>query len=256
MPPSRILDSHIHLWPSTATTSQDHGWMTDPTHFLTKQHGITDYKAVTGNSQAGSSLSGFIYVETDRFLPSKQPDIGPDAGEEQIERVLTEWAKAPLDELRFLRRIVEESPKDGDGFEHGAGALMKGAVVWAPFHLSTSLFQKYLEIAEGIAGQTLWEKVVGFRYLLQGKKEGEVGRLVGSDAWVENVVSLGKGRGGEGWAFDVGVDVHRDGPEPLVVVGEMIRKVREQEVESGSETKPVRFVLSKSSSPLIGIHRD
>ncbi|KAJ8114577.1 hypothetical protein OPT61_g3588 [Boeremia exigua] len=244
MPPSRILDSHIHLWPSTSTTSKDHGWMTDPSHFLAKRHGISDYKAVTQSSPAGSALRGFIYVETDRYLPSKTPGVSSNASKEEVERALREWARAPLEELDFLRRIVEERPQEGDGFEQGDGALMQGAVVWAPFHLSRSVFEVYLAIAEDVAGPRLWEKIVGFRYLLQGKEEGEVNRLVESEEWIENIVSLGKCRGGKGWAFDVGVDIHRDGTEPLAAVGAMIQRVRERESQNGSERQGVRFVLN------------
>lgn len=247
MPPSRILDSHIHLWPSTATTSKDHGWMSDPSHFLAKRHGISDYKAVTQSSPAGSALSGFIYVETDRYLGSKTPDISSNASTEEVERALKEWARAPLQELEFLRRIVEDQPQEGDGLEKGEGGLMKGAVVWAPFNLPHSVFNTYLAITETVAGPKLWEKIVGFRYLLQGKEEGEVARLVGSSDWVENIVSLGKGREGRGWAFDVGVDIHRDGTEPLGAVSEMVQRVREREAEIGGGSHAVRFVLSKPS---------
>ncbi|KAF3036371.1 hypothetical protein E8E11_005018 [Didymella keratinophila] len=244
MPPSRILDSHIHLWPSTATTSTDHGWMTDPSHFLVKRHGISDYKAVTASSAAGSALAGFIYVETDRYLPSKAPNISSNASGEEVERKLREWAKAPLQELEFLRRIVEDRPQEGDGFEKGDGERMKGAVVWAPFNVSTLAFNVYLRVAEEVAGPRLWEKIVGFRYLLQGKAEGEVKSLVSNDNWVENIVTLAKGRGGKGWAFDVGVDIHRDGTDPLGAVGEMILNVREREAQNGNGTQPVRFVLN------------
>ena len=161
--------------------------MKDPTHILSKRHGISDYKATTGSSPAGSSLAGFIYVETDRYLPSKTPDVYPNASEEQVKKALKEWARAPLQELEFLRRVVEDTPQEGDGFETGEGEMMKGAVVWAPFHLSPSLFNVYLEIAESVAGPRLWERVVGFRYLLQGKEDGEVASLVGSGEWVEKV---------------------------------------------------------------------
>ena len=246
MPPSCVLDSHIHLWPSTATTSTDHGWMTDPSHLLVKRHGISDYKAVTASSPAGPALTGFIYVETDRYLPSKTPGISSNASEEEVEKKLRKWTKAPLQELEFLRRIVEESPLESDGVEKGEGERMKGAVVWAPFNVSTTAFKVYLRIAEDIAGPRLWEKIVGFRYLLQGKAEGEVKSLVSNDDWVENIVSLGKGRGGKGWAFDVGVDIHRDGTDPLGAVGEMILNVREREAQDDNAAQPVRFVLSKS----------
>ncbi|KAF2627534.1 hypothetical protein BU25DRAFT_341336 [Macroventuria anomochaeta] len=244
MPPSRILDSHIHLWPSTSTTSKDHGWMTDPTHFLAKRHGISDYKDVTQTSPAGSALKGFIYVETDRYLPSKISDISSGASKEEVEEVFRDWAKAPLEELRFLKRIVEGEGKEGDGFELGDGELMKGVVVWAPFHLPVSIFNAYHQVAEKVAGPKLWERIVGFRYLLQGKEEGEVKKLVSSEDWIENIVSLGKGRGGKGWAFDIGVDIHRDGPDPLGAVGEMIQRVRERESTDKNGTQPVRFVLN------------
>lgn len=245
MAPSRILDSHIHLWPSTATTSKDHGWMTDPTHFLAKRHGISDYKTVTESSPASSGLQGFIYVETDRYLPAETPDLSSDASKEETEKALKEWARAPLQELEFLRRIVEDTPHEGDGFEKGDGRLLKGAVVWAPFNLSHSAFKIYLAIAESVAGPKLWGKIVGFRYLLQGKEKGEVQKLVGNSDWIENVVSLGDGREGKGWAFDVGVDIHRDGTEPLGAVGEMMQRVRKREAQKGGGSQPVRFVLSK-----------
>jgi L-rhamnono-1,4-lactonase len=218
--------------------------MTDPSHLLVKRHGISDYQAVTASSPAGSVLSGFIYVETDRYLSSKTPDISSDASEEEVEEKLREWAKAPLQELEFLRRIVEDCPQEGDGFEKGEGERMKGAVVWAPFNVSTSTFEVYLRVAEKVAGPRLWEKIVGFRYLLQGKAEGEVKSLVSNADWIQNISNLGRGRGGKGWAFDVGVDIHRDGTDPLGAVGEMILKVREREAQDGSRGQPVRFVLN------------
>lgn len=169
------------------------------------------------------------------------------AAEGEVREGLKEWAKAPLEELRFLKRVVEGRPEEGDGFMSDEGRWLKGAVVWAPFHLPESWFQIYLNIAESVAGPMLWERVVGFRYLLQGKEEGEVTKLVGSDEWVENIVSLSNGRGGKGWVFDVGVDIHRDGPGPMEDVGDMIGRVREREAKNGSGNKPVRFVLSKFS---------
>lgn len=190
-----------------------------PGHFLAKRHGITDYLSITQPQP-----SGFVYVETDRYLPSAVPD-GP----------LAQWAREPLEELAFLRRIVEGQTHEGDGVEGGTGEMLKGCVIWAPFHLSEREFGEYLTIAEKVAGPAVWEKVVGFRYLLQGKKEGEVEKTVKSEEWVRNVVGLGAR-----WAFDVGVDVHRDGEGGLEAVGEMVREVRKLE---GGEA--VRFVLSE-----------
>ncbi|KAF2853579.1 hypothetical protein T440DRAFT_487463 [Plenodomus tracheiphilus IPT5] len=253
MAPSHILDSHIHLWPQTATTSKHHGWMSED-HFLAKRHGIRDYLGIV---DVELKPWGFVYVETDRYLPSPSPNgIQDHASDAEKKKELEIWAKQPLEELRFLRRIVEEKGGSGDdGVEAGDGELMKGCVIWAPFHVPPSWFQSYLSLAESVAGPLLWRRVVGFRYLLQGKGEGEVKKLVQSPDWIENIVSLGRGRGGIGWTFDIGVDTHRDGVEPLEAVCQMIRDVRviEKEKEkSGGSRKGVRFIFTYTSalSPL------
>jgi hypothetical protein len=231
MAPSKILDTHIHLWPSTSTTSAAHGWMT-PGNFLAKRHGISDYLAV-----AQPNPDGFVYVETDRYLPVSAPDFKGD-----VEVELKEWAHEPLEEIKFLRRILEGNTEDGDGVEAGQGEKMKGCVIWAPFHLPPSIFQTWLKMAQETAGPILWNnRIVGFRYLVQGKGDGEVARLVGSGDWLTNIVSLSKGRDGKGWTFDVGVDINRDGEEGLRAVGGMIAEVRKREGDGGS----VKFVLSK-----------
>lgn len=237
MPPSKVLDTHIHLWPSTSLTSKNHGWMT-PGHILTKRHGISDYVAI-----AQPSPTGFIYVETDRYLPSASPEISTSVNEEEQRRTLVAWAKEPIEEIKFLRRIVETSADaESDGVSSTKEAdLLKGAVIWAPFHLSPVIFKTWLSVAEETAGPKLWPKIVGFRYLLQGKGDGEVERLVEGEHWIGNIVSLSKGRNGKGWTFDVGVDVNRDGLEGLEVVSRMIRAVRKREVDGPH----VRFVLSE-----------
>ncbi|KAH9863758.1 hypothetical protein J1614_009690 [Plenodomus biglobosus] len=242
MAPSRILDSHIHLWPGTATTSKHHGWMSEG-HFLAKRHGIQDYIGV-----ATPKPWGFVYVETDRYLPSPTPETQGIENDEETREELEIWARQPLEELKFLRRIVEGKCQDGDGFRAEDAELMKGCVVWAPFQLQQSLFKTYLRIAEEVAGPELWRRIVGFRYLLQGKADGEVKRIVQSEDWIENIASLSSGREGKGWSFDVGVDTHRDGVEPLQAVSEMIQEVRKREKASGSG-KAVRFVLNHLCKP-------
>ena len=213
-----------------------------PNHALAKRHGISDYLAA-----AAPAPTGFIYVETDRALPASSPHVTSIASAAEARHALESWAAAPLDEIRFLRRIAEESPQEGDGFAAGDGTRLKGVVLWAPFHVPAALFQTYLRLAEDEAGPALWARVVGFRFLLQGKREGEVAALVRSVAWVENVVALAEGRGGLGWAFDVGVDTHRDGVEGLELVADMVDEVRRQEKKKGGSNEPVRFVISTSS---------
>lgn len=214
-------------------------------HFLAKRHGISDYLSIASSP----SPTGFIYVETDRYLPSPfPPDTSADPAQQTA--LLSEWAAQPLEEIRFLRRIAENKPTPGDGFASSEeAAKMKGCVIYAPCHLSPTLFSRYLEIAEETAGPLLWSKVVGFRYLLQGKGEGVVQKLLGGEneeAWAKNLAVLRRGRGGKGWTFDVGVDVHRDGYDPMQAVQKLIAKVREEEGKEGVEKgKGVRFVLSK-----------
>jgi hypothetical protein len=190
-----------------------------PDHQLAKPHGVTEYLAAARDP----ALAGFVYVETDRYLPSYVP-------EEEGEDALREWAKEPLEEVGFLRGIVETGGKEA--------ALMKGCVLFAPFHLPHAQFQAYLRLAEGAAGPELWKRVVGFRYLLQGKGDGQVAKLVGSEHWLQNVVSLEQGR----WVFEVGVDCHRDGTAGLEAVEEMIREIRKRQGY-------VRFVLSTYIAP-------
>jgi L-rhamnono-1,4-lactonase len=236
-----ILDTHIHLWPSTALSPTNHAWMTDPKHILTKRHGVSDYLATA------PSATGFIYVETDRYLLSPTPTIHHEADEE--EAALKTWAREPLSEIAFLRRIVEgNAHEESDGVKRGEEGRMKGVVLFAPFHLSTALFRTYLRIAQETAGPRLWKMVVGFRYLLQGKGEGEVAKLVGEEDWIANICQLSKSSeyGGKegGWVFEVGADVNRDGMEGLNAIVGMVGEVRKR--EAGEQT-PVRFVLSKFS---------
>ncbi|XP_014552940.1 hypothetical protein COCVIDRAFT_108986 [Bipolaris victoriae FI3] len=246
-PHQRILDSHIHLWPSTATSSSEHGWMT-PNNPLAKRHGISDYLSIASSPPP----TGFIYVETDRYLPSPIPsDISSSpSSEKEIEEAkqkLSQWAAQPLEEIKFLRRIAEAKPDDGDGFTPQEADKMLGCVVYGPLHLSPVLFRIYLELAEQTAGPKLWSKVVGFRYLLQGKGDGVVQRMLqeNEESWVNNLSVLRRGNSGKGWAFDVGVDINRDGTGPMEAVGKLIARVRQEEKKEGvEEGKGVRFVLN------------
>ena len=214
-----------------------------PGHQLAKRHGISDYLAITSPQP-----TGFIYVETDRYLPSAEPsDINESDNDDDVKAKLRIWAKEPLEELHFLARIVEERPDDGDGFVESEAGKMKGCVVYAPFQSSPRVFNAYLDIAREVAGPRLWKHVKGFRYLLQGKGDGVVARMLQENekSWIHNLCAL-KELGGEceAWCFDVGVDTHRDGEEPMEAVGRLIKGVREHEEKEGHKNR-VKFVLSK-----------
>ncbi|KAF2649360.1 hypothetical protein K491DRAFT_610975 [Lophiostoma macrostomum CBS 122681] len=250
----KLLDSHIHLWPETSTSSKNHAWMS-PGHLLATRHGILDYN----NGTLGSSTqpSGFVYVETDRYLPSDTPDIDQNtvtkiAKDNQIKdrarQKLQEWAHEPLEELRFLRRIIEGTPQDGDGCDSGQGEKMAGCVIWAPFHLPTELFDLYLHIAEHVSGPQLWQKVVGFRYLLQGIREEENLRdLLESRSWLDNILRLRGGRNGKGRAFDIGVDAHSGGIWQLEAAADMVDRIRA--LEGDGHSGRVKFVLNHLCKP-------
>ncbi|KAF2476106.1 uncharacterized protein BDR25DRAFT_90596 [Lindgomyces ingoldianus] len=247
MASTKLLDTHIHLWPSTSTSPIHHGWMTVG-HPLAKRHGISDYNTVT-HSTSLIHPSGFIYVETDRYLPSPTPGIISDvSGTANSEQKVRQWAHEPLQELKFLRRMVEGNPEEGDGFDSGDGEKMVGCVIWAPFHLPVPLFDLYLQIAEDISGPQLWKRVVGFRYLLQGiELEGEMRKLVESRDWLRNVLRLRSGREGKGWAFDIGVDSHHRGIWQMEVAADMVERVRE--MEGDGKDGRVRFVLNHLCKP-------
>jgi L-rhamnono-1,4-lactonase len=238
-----------------------------PGHMLAKGHGILDYVSASridttlASGTATSQSAGFVYVETDRYLPKPEPAFAPrvlDTEDEKIQatQTLETWAAAPLDELIFLRRIAEDKPKEGDGFTAGRGisGLMAGCVIWAPFHIPHAWFALYFKTAEAVAGPVLWDKIVGFRYLLQGKGSEEVSRLAENEDFLENILDLRRGRmrNGEkiqkGWAFDVGVDAHRDGVEVVEYVVGMIGAVRARERDNPQEGA-VTFVLSECSLP-------
>lgn len=239
----KTLDSHIHLWPHSSLSPSTKNWMSNlpSTHLLAKTHGLNEYLSAT----APNPPEGVIYVETDRYLPSPTPPIPEPCTDEDTKDALRKWAAQSLEEIKFLRRIIEGNTEDGDQ-STGNGQIIKGCVIWAPFNLSPSLFKLYLSIAEETAGPALWEKIVGFRYLLQGKPKGEVESLVKSKEWIENIVFLREGRKGKGWTFDVGIDSQRDGVEMLEYVSDMITLVRQKEKERDSGSgKPVRFILSK-----------
>lgn len=228
-----------------------------PGHFLAKGHGISDYEAVTSKSTV--QPKGFIYVETDRYLPAPKPDIPYKDFEEavtdstkqlSIHKKLENWAKEPLEELRFLRRIVEGTPKDGDIFLPGDGDKMSGCVVWAPFHLPHELFETYLQLAEDISGPRLWQRIVGFRYLVQGiREENTIRRLLESQEWLQNILRLRSGRGGKGWSFDIGIDTHGGGVWQAEAAADMVEKVRHLEKEGDVDAEKVRFILNHLCKP-------
>ncbi|KAH7086435.1 hypothetical protein FB567DRAFT_444454 [Paraphoma chrysanthemicola] len=233
-------NSHIHLWPDPTTSSTKHtsyAWM-QPNTALAKQHEVEEYLAI-----AKPQPSGFVYVETDRYLPSPTPAISENDSESEVRSKVETWAKEPLAEVKFLKSVLEDN-------KGGKGDLMRGVVLYAPFHIPPAQFTTYLSLAEDTAGPDLWSRVVGFRLLLQGKNESAVAALVSSKNWIANILALGTGRAGQGWSFDVGVDVHRDGEGGLEEVVKMVREVRrrEEEGQQSNDKAPLQTLSSDENT--------
>ncbi|KAK4153911.1 hypothetical protein C8A00DRAFT_33312 [Chaetomidium leptoderma] len=211
-----IIDSHIHLYPSSELDS--FAWY-EPTHPLASQHSVAEFRAATTGSAA--NVSGFIFIEADR----KNDSAG-------------DWT-APLQEVAWMRRLATGRPANPDADGHSAddAPLCLALVPWAPMTLGPEKLGEYLERAEREAGPEVWAKVRGFRYLLQDKPSG-VGLGGG---FIESLKVLGK----RGYVFDVGVDQHRRGRAQLEELVEMIDRAH----EGVEEAEKVVFILNHLCKP-------
>jgi len=224
MAPSKIIDSHIHLWPHATSNNASHAWMQEG-HHLTRQYSIADYLAAVDSEE----VEGFVFVETDSRIKDSEK--------------VSEWAEEPLREIKLLDRLIGGELDDGSGFAARHAGLVKGIVPWAPLDRGADGFREYLaEVRRAVSDET-WGRISGFRFLLQGMRDEEqFAKLVLSEGCIE-VLKCFREAGNE-FAFDVGVDQHSGGAWQLEVVAELMERVQ----EGG---KPVTFVLSKFSLSLL-----
>ena len=189
---------------------------------LTKQHILDDYyKASEQDPQ--THVQGVIYIETDRRL--QDPN-----GQE-----IDQWAAQPIKEIEFLRSIVEGQYGSRDS------KTLLGLVPWAPVHQGQDVFEEWLALAEKTAGDATWQRIKGFRFLVQGitdKKEFE--DLVFSDAFLAILRSFNAQ--GRQYCFDVGIDQHSGGVWQL----EDFTKVLEKLYDGVAEDQRVTLIMSKS----------
>nr|POF17002.1 l-rhamnono-gamma-lactonase [Quercus suber] len=221
MLPHVIIDSHVHLWPGSAANEARHAWMSgDPAQW--KEQLLSDYQLGTDHD---TSVSGIVYVETDRRYTA------PKSGEEmEVEK----WAAGPLEEIAFLREMVEHAPERG---------MLLGLVPWAPMDQPTAVLERYLDVAEKRAGSQAWKCVKGFRFLLQAiVDQDKFEALVLGETFKANLRLLGE----RGFLFEVGVDQRSGGTRQLEAVAKAM-----QQAQSGValESHRITFVINHLCKP-------
>ncbi|GAM87424.1 hypothetical protein ANO11243_054480 [Dothideomycetidae sp. 11243] len=220
--PRRTIDSHIHLWPESAANPDSHAWM-EMVPALAKRHELQDYHKAIREHQPSAIVptTRAIYIETDRRYLFQEP------------LPVKEWATGPLDEIKYLRSVVEEESQDAD--------MLAAIVLWAPLDRGEAVFHEWLELAERSAGPPTWQKVKGFRFLLQAiRSSAEFEKLVLSEPFIRILAKLGSID--RGFAFDVGIDQHHGGVWQLEVWQEVLQRVADTDARS-----PTTFILSKQS---------
>lgn len=231
--PVPIIDSHIHLFPSSELSTL--AW-NEPSNPLWKQHSLAEYRRAVSSSH--DILSGFIFLETDRRTsPDDQDDaidtVDPSAAPEQGGY---SW-KYPLQEVSFLSRIAAGRPRDGEGHQAPDKDLCLGIVPWAPVPAGAVVLERYLaavrETTLRDGDESVWRKIKGVRYLLQDKPDG----TMLAAPFIESLRLLGR----KGLVFDVGVDQHRRGRKQLEETVEMIERAH----QGVAPEEKVTFVLSK-----------
>lgn len=226
MAPQEVIDSHIHLWPKETSNEEGHAWMTPADMPLAKPHLLPDYYRAAkqeGASDADVDVKGVVYIETDvRY--------DPPSGD------LATWAKGPLNEILFLREVVEGRYGEQDA------RMLLGLVPWVPIDQPTGVLEEYLVLAKDMAGPQAWPRVKGFRFLLQGIVDRVTfEKLVFSDNFIANLKLLGK----RGLSFDVGVDQHSGGVWQL----EAMARAMEMAHDGVPENKKVCFVINHLCKP-------
>lgn len=216
-----IIDSHVHLYPDSETSTMT--WISQD-HPLSGQHSVDQYREATKAS--GPSLLGFVVVEANREhdLESGQADGSG-------------W-HAPLQETSWLRRVALGEPRPGEGHGPQDSKMCLGIIPWAPIPSGPAVVERYLGQAREASGSA-WPKVRGFRYLLQDKPCQTATRC----EFVESLKLLGR----RGLLFELCVDYHRRGQSQLDDAAALVALSR----ASVSDVDQVTIVIGELSMKLI-----
>lgn len=220
-----IIDSHVHLWPVETANLDGHTWM-PPGMPIAKAHLPPDYMAATEMSESDDldvEVQGLVFIESDVRYDIPVGDISM-------------WARGPLGEMTFVRKIVQGEYGDR------ASKSMVGIVPWAPMDQPTTVLKEYLDLAKDKAGENTWNRVKGFRYLLQAiTDEGNFKALVFSSEFIANLRLLGR----RGFSFDVGVDQRSGGSWQLETMAQAMAMAH----ESVEEHDKVIFIVNHLCKP-------
>jgi L-rhamnono-1,4-lactonase len=204
-----IIDAHIHLYPASELHTL--AWC-QPGNPIGQQHSLEEYVAA---AKSAPTLEGFVFVEADR-IHDLEKGVQDGSG----------W-EYPLVEVDWMRRISLGQPALGEGHEPHHKDLCLAIVPWAPLPSGAQALERYVERVKERAGEA-WGKVRGFRYLVQCKPQG----VMLGEGFIEGLRWLGK----KGFAFDLGVDHHRDGDWQLEEVLEMVARAHEGVLEEEKVT--------------------
>jgi L-rhamnono-1,4-lactonase len=197
-----------------------------PGMLLATQHILPDYYQASqqsSNETDDVKVDGVVYVETDRRYDAPSGD-------------LTHWARNPLDEIKFVRSIVEGEYGERDS------RMLQGIVLWAPMNQSHTVLRNWLHLAEQTAGVETWKRVKGFRFLLQAIHDHDKFKeLVLGEDFLANLKTLGE----HGLSFDVGVDQHSGGPWQL----ELVHMAMQQAHAGVSDEQKVCFIVNHLCKP-------
>ncbi len=183
-----IIDSHVHLWSSNDIPSLNWTVELRAIRCLNQDTSIREYRAAVPPSV---SVSGFIYVETDRKSGLKDD----------------EWDHV-LEEVSYLASIANGADKD----------LILGLVPWAPVPAGPAALSRYMALVKNRCnGTAAFRKIKGVRYLLQDKPSGT---MLQPD-FIEGLNWLGQ----SSLTFDLGIDARSGGVHQLREACEMLQRL-------------------------------